>query len=384
MIAVEGTKRGVEARELPGSTAGHSITQLTAHPELESQHTYYDICPWSHDERFIVFSSARRSGRWREIGLDGLASDSGTVNLLDTATMEITQVIDQAIYLRHGGTFCMWNPLRHRFYYHATEHASVGLDLETGDTHQVPGRVRQVSPDGELFAVPMHGGRDGGQGSAVGVLDESGGEPRLLVDRARLHEMTPNRHEFPPEAMTLGNFKWHPDSEHLLIAMWVHGYPMRGHDAPACRRSLYVATRDGSEVRWLTHFGGHHSWAPDGSRVLFVDYREGEHDGTAQGRYLHTVDFDGSNRTQIFDQVAGSHPLMHPTKNLVVDFDEDTVYVVNLDTQRREVLARFRRRFDGTHKGTHPHPVWNHDGTKVLYNSAETGQCELYLIDMTR
>ncbi len=365
------------------SNREHVVTQITNHPTLESQHTYYDICPWSHDERYIAFSSAPHEGSWRAFGRDGLATDDGSVHILDTDSLEITQVADSALYLRHGGAFCMWNPARHKLYYHRDEKVAVGLDLNTGSGHEFLARLRQLSPDGTLFASPGgEGSGSGGHGAKVMLVDESGTRSRELVDREHLHSLTPNRNGFPPEAMTLGNFKWHPDGEHLLIAMWVHGYPMQGHDKPISRRSLYVASKDGGEVRWLTHFGGHHSWTPDGSRVLFVDIREGEPDGSPQGRYLHTVDFDGTNRTQVFNEVAGSHPLMHPTKNLVVDFDDDTVYVANLDTQKREVLATFSQRFDGTHKGTHPHPVWNHDGTQVLYNSAESGKCEIYRIDM--
>lgn len=152
--------------------------------------------------------------------------------------------------------------------------------------------------------------------------------------------------------------------------MWVYPHP-------DSRRSLYVASRDGSEVRWLSFFGGHHSWTPDGRKVLFVDHPE-EKLGRGQGRFLHTVDFDGSNRQCIFDQPAGSHPLMHPDGKRVLDFSGEGIYVVHLEQERIEYLTKFSGKFRTDHHGTHPHPVWNRDGTRIIYNSAESGHSELY------
>ena len=172
--------------------------------------------------------------------------------------------------------------------------------------------------------------------------------------------------------MRPGKTTWYPAREHLLVAMWV--YPV-----PDARRSLYIVRPYEREARWLCHFGGHHSWTPDGKRVLFVDHPEGRH-GRGQGRFLHTVNFDGSDRRCIFDQPAGSHPLMHPDNNRITDFDDDGVYVVHLDAGRVDRLVEYAAQFDMTHHGTHPHPVWSPDGRRILFNNAETGHSELFLL----
>ena len=39
---------------------GKEIIRLT-NSDMEDTHSYYDISPWNHDRRFIVFSTARRS-----------------------------------------------------------------------------------------------------------------------------------------------------------------------------------------------------------------------------------------------------------------------------------------------------------------------------------
>jgi Tol biopolymer transport system component len=146
------------------------------------------------------------------------------------------------------------------------------------------------------------------------------------------------------------------------------------------RRSLYIASRDGSELRWLTYFNHHHSWTPDGKRVLFNGWKTVTPDGRCADPRMLLIDFDGSNRSVVIDQPVGSHPCMDPTGNRVADFDHDGIFVARIKEQQIERVATFRNHFDMSHRGTHPHCVWSPDGRQVLYNSAETGQSEVYLV----
>jgi len=50
--------RGIECRPVPALRPGTTVQQLTSSDAWESQHRYYDICPWSHDERYILYNSA--------------------------------------------------------------------------------------------------------------------------------------------------------------------------------------------------------------------------------------------------------------------------------------------------------------------------------------
>ena len=350
------------------------VTQLTRDPAWESQHTYYDICPWSHDGRFVVVSSAPVDGDWTPFGHDTLACRDGRVSVIDMASLQPRAVATGAVYMKHGGAFCMWHPTQHRIYYRQNEESFARVDLTTGTKDLLPGRLRQLSPDGTTFATLLKSPHQGGQGTAIGIMREDGAEDRELVSRERLHELTPNRREFRPDDMTLGNTKWRPDGQHLLIAMWI--YP-----CPGVRRSLYIVSRDGAEVRWLTHFAHHHSWTPDGQQILFNDRVSVGEDGASEPR-MFFIDFDGTGRRVAVDEPIGSHPLMHPDGTSILDSDRDGVYVVRLDGPRVERLAAFARSFDGSHHGTHPHPVWNPDGSSILYNSAESGHSEVYHISL--
>ncbi len=348
-----------------------TYTQLTASDSFESQHTYYDICPWSHDERFIIYSSVPTDSEWTPFGHDTLACRDGRVNVIDVGTRESREIAGSAIYLKHNGTFCMWHPKEHKIYFRQNAESFASFNLTTGKKDLLPGRIRQLSPDGTVFATLMQSPLSGGHAAAIGIMTEDGSENRELVHRNLLYDITPNRDEFRPEDMLLGNAKWRPDSQYILIAMWTHS-------CPGVHRSLYLASRDGTEVRWLTHFSDHHSWTPDGQRVLFND-RIMNAKGQAETR-MFLVNFDGANRTVAFKKPIGSHPLMHPGGMSILDADRKGIYVVRPELNTVDRLIAFSKTFDGTHHGTHPHPVWNHNGSQVIYNSAETGHSEVYHI----
>ena len=74
---------------------------------------------------------------------------------------------------------------------------------------------------------------------------------------------------------------------------------------------------------------------------------------------------------------ASPHP---PGCEPHADCDGKGIYVVRVDEKRVDRVATFRKPFGMSHKGTHPHCVWSQDGTQVLYNSAETGHSELYIV----
>jgi len=149
---------------------------------------------------------------------------------------------------------------------------------------------------------------------------------------------------------------------------------------PGARRSLYIANPDGSGLRWLTYFNDHHSWTPDGKQVLLNGRKTVDGEINVGDRRMFLIDFDGSNRRMVIDEPFGSHPLMDPTGRMIADHHNNGIAVVHVEAQEIEQLSVFRGGYDTSHSGTHPHCVWNRDGSQLLYNSAETGQSELYLV----
>jgi hypothetical protein len=364
---------GRQASEHVYAETGRTIVRLTDN-DLFNVHTYYDICPWSHDGRYVVYSGADPDTITDEFGHDGVSSSSGQVFVIDMATREIFRIADTALFNMHSGAMCCWHPRKHAVFYRKNQNCSAMVDLATGRETVFSGNFRQLSPDGELFTVLMRQPHNGGQGAAVGLMAPDGSHFRELIDRETLWELTPNRDEFSPEDMLLGNTKWHPDNEHILIAMWV--YPK-----PKSRRSLYVVHKDGTGSRWLGHMGNHHSWTPRGDAVLCNDQVSDAATRVAGPMRMFLLPLAGGKRQLVIDEPVGSHPLMHHDGNRIVDFDADGIVLITIAEQRVDRLAVFGAEFTATHKGTHAHPVWSRHGSDVLYNSAETGLSQLHLIE---
>ena len=372
---------GSERTVFQDQETGRTIWRLT-NSQREDKHTYYDICPWSADQRYIVFSSADAQDLTIQHG-DNLATRNGEVYLMDTENDEISKIADEALFTTHNGTHAMWHPKEKKVYFYRAPNQVGVVDVAARKLERVmEGGIRQLSPDGEKFAFPSNDpDRIGGRG--IYTMNEDGSDAHRIVSTEELYELTPNKQEFDVEEMTVGNTKWTPDGQHMLVAMWVQ-------PKAKVRRSLYVVSRDGaanaskSEKRWLTYFGHHHSWTPDGRQVLYCGWKTHTSDGVREDPRLFLINLDGSARRVAIEEPLGGHPIMDPTGTMIVTWDHQGVLLVSIREQKVERLTSFGSGFDMTHRGTHPHCVWSPDGTQILYNSAQTGHSQLYLIPMQK
>lgn len=374
MMHSQFASRGVERREFTDPETGRVVQQLTCNEALESKHAYYDIRPWNHDEQYLVFSSARPE-ELTAPHRTSLTTSDGQICVMAVDSGEIFTVAEGAFYNCHVGTFPMWRPDQNIIYFSRTADEIGFVDIDSGHTGEISGAARQISPDGEVFAGLSDQLDHEVATPGVCRMNVDGSDAVCLATTRQLYELTPNKHQFDFSEMRLSNTKWTPDGQHMLVAL--AGYPR-----PGVRRSIYIVSRDGSEARWLTHFGHHHSWTPDGRRVLFNDWLIWEPDGTKREPRMHFIDFDGTNRHIAIDEPIGSHPIMSPDGRAIADWDRDGVYRVHLEEQRIERLVQFRQPFHTGHKGTHPHCLWNPSGTALLYNSAETGHGEVYQVQL--
>jgi Tol biopolymer transport system component len=152
-------------------------------------------------------------------------------------------------------------------------------------------------------------------------------------------------------------------------------------------KSLFVASADGTELRRLEGVGHkfhHHSWHPDGNRIIYGDLDE-------KGEFkLFLIDADGGNRRRVSETRLAGHPSVSPdgrtivTDNYAGEFPDeskgdvfgDCLLLVDAATGEVEQLAGIR----GKMKWLHAHPSWSRDGSQILYHSDHTGMSQIYVM----
>jgi len=359
--------------------SGRTIWRLT-NSQMEDKHSYYDISPWSPDQRYIVFSTANPHDLAAE-HRDTMATGRGQVYIMDTETFGLTRIAGGAFYNSHTGAFALWHPQKNRVYFYVGPEQVAVVDVASGQiVHTMSGSIRQLSPDGRKFAWTSN---DISSDMIRGVytMNEDGSDVQLIVSLKDLYELTPNKDEFDIDQMTVGNTKWRPDGQYMLVAMWVKAKPDDLEPwRTRYRRSIYVVGRDGSERRWLTYFGHHHSWTADGQQVLYSGYKTHTSEGVREDPRLYLINFDGTDKRIVIDEPLGGHPIANPDGTMITTWDDESIILVRVPEQKVERLASLNPGFDMTHRGTHPHCIWSLDGRQILYNSAQTGHSQLYLI----
>ena len=265
-------RSGVELSTFVDPQLGREIRRLTHSETMADRHAYYDINPWSPDGSKIVFSSAVDAEVTTPAN-DALATERGSVWLMDSETFAIEWLADDAYYQTHTGAFPVWHPQGNSVFFTHASGKIASVDVDSGEVRLIQGAMRQISPDGSTIVYAVNDGPLSLRG--IYTMKPDGSDVRQIVSTERIHALTPNRHLFSVDDVTVGNTKWTPDSTQMLVTIWVGLFRTPGQfDTPGIERSLYVASRDGSEVRWLTHFGHHHSWTPDASCVLYCGWLE--------------------------------------------------------------------------------------------------------------
>ncbi len=158
---------------------------------------------------------------------------------------------------------------------------------------------------------------------------------------------------------------------------------------------LFIMNADGSEPRQLTNAKGYDGgpfFSPDNKWIIFRSDRDKEH-----MLQLYAISVDGKQEVQLtknLDQVNWA-PYFHPTGKYIIwggadyskgptgaNFDLFTMEIdYNDDTFKGGEITRIT-----AHKGADILPVFNPDGTKLMWTStrSENGKSQLFLADWLR
>ena len=359
-----------------------------ASPHHETHH-YYFVSPWSPDGTEIVFFQFDQSIE----KLTATKRYPGALVVMDTDGSARRRLAGPLSGHYHTGANQLWGPSGQFVYFQSREPGPrcmarvpiAGGRVECVDT---PVPCSRLSPDGRLLSC--------GNAEHQGVLDLKSGSYEQLVTLAEARNMTPNGLKIKEEASQLQNTRFSPDGERLMI---VH---RTRETFPRLVEIFVYGLRDRS-IRWLADDLHHPTWRPDSMAVLFV-----RHDPRTNLQWLVEADVETGGTRKAFDaeHVAAGHPSYHPLKPHLVVTDcyggrmGNGLALINLKEGAMTQLVTIPlgskpeqpadERFEFRNWGiwfpprqylNEPRPVWNHNGSKLLYTSEESGRLNLYVVD---
>lgn len=310
---------------------GRTVWRMTV-SKFNDKHGYYSSQSWSPDMSKIVWSSAPAQAK------------RGSIWVMDADGSNFRKIADGVPYNMHTGSNASWSRDGKHIYYGQTD----AVDLEGG-------KVKRPPADELYFDKKVYK-----QGP-------------IRITNEMCYKLSPHKKLLDAQPAEIRNPKWSPDRRTFMI-----GYSNEYENPETLERrkptvkELYLIDADGRNFRRFDDYRHHHSWTPDSKSILFVG-----HDG------LVVEAIDGSSR-RVISKLTGTHPIMNPQGTMVVtDVYTDTgdyLALIHVKDGRVEKLVNTPRTHPRNHKQTHVHPMWSPDGSMVMYDSDESGVCQIYIV----
>ena len=364
-----------EITEIKDPETGRTVIRLTD-SDCHDLRPYYDIPAWSPDGRYIVFSSVHVDDMAENRG--GI-NDKGNVLLIDAQRFTLTWLSCDLEFSMHTGVTPMWTKDSRKILCgsHAENMTKV-IDIESGQVSVLEGIcARQVSPDGrELVGCK---GPD-----EIEIMDLLTNEKRTLVTAEDCVEYDQLRDKSKFSSSGIANMKWSPDGSKMILKFATRGTHER------VSKELFVMNSEGTGLKRIDAASTsgrfhHHSWHPDGERVIY-----GDSDDEGNPR-LYFIGIDGTGRELVSDQPLGGHPSVSPDGTMIVTDNYrgkfgESILMIDVDTRKIEKLASLEsgiKESKNNKPKTHAHPGWNYDGSQIVYSSMVKGRSRIFMIPLS-
>jgi hypothetical protein len=384
-------------------------------------------CGYGYIHRFFDTSPVSPSGRY--VGLTRLPyedrlprpGDRADVVIVDLHTGSKKVIAQTAGWDTQLGAQVQWGRDDTELYYNDVDVSTwkaygIKLNPQSGASMALEGSVYMISSDGRHAASPAlekMGMTQAGYGviipeqeiqpnqgapsdDGIFITDTQTGEKELLVSlREIVEKATPsiNLDEYAHGDFYGFHVKWNAAGDRLLFVLrW------KPHDEGRKKHNAITVAADGSDIHvamseddWGK--GGHHpNWCPDGESMMM----NLKIDGIL--RFIKAP-YNGRNIEILAPGLLGSgHPTLHPDEvHILTDaytyesmtLPDGSVPIRWIDTRdsSEEILVRIPALPDcpgpKLELRVDPHPAWDRDYRRIVFNGVENGKRRVYLADLS-
>ncbi len=379
LLAVTAAAQQPAIEQFGDPVTGRRITRYVS--GRHENHHYYDISPWDPEGKRILFF--RMDDSVSKLTATGKYPGSLWIRNVDgTGERKISGTVEGNY---HTGVNQFWGPNGATVYHSRSNMVDLATGRET--VINTPVAANRTSPDFKTISCVRN--------SEWGLYDIATNRYEQLVTLERAVALTPRRDLLGHKPSALQNTRFNPKGAQIII---VH---RTTEDFPSLVE-MFLYDIPSRQLKHLAADLHHPSWRPDGKGVMFV--RRLQPDST---QALIEVDTrTGEERRLTKEHVSAGHPSYHPTKPhwIVTDcyggdmgnglalIDTRTGKQTQLVTiplgSRPEPAAdgRFPFRNWGLWIPqrkylNEPRPVWNADGSRILFTSEESGRMNIYTVD---
>lgn len=339
MAAPASARPGGERVITRDAETGRTVWRMTV-SQTNDKHCYYSEQPWNADMTKILWSSGRPTAQ----------SKVGSIWVMDADGSNFRQLVDGVPYSMHTGANPVWSPDGTQVYWGGDG----ACDL-SGRRLKRPNEDAYLRSKDEYRRGPVH------------------------ITNAMCYALSPHRALLDASPAAVRNPKWSPDGKTFMIGYSnEHEDPKTYKFTPPTVKELYLIDADGRNFRRLGDYGHHHSWVSDSRHVIFAGPKN-------EGLVYQAI--DGSSR-RVISKVTGTHASVNPQLTMAVTdvYTNSTgpyldyLVLIRLADGQVEKLVKTPRTHARSHAWTHPNPSWSPDGSMIMYDSDESGVCQVYIV----